>query len=71
MSNLTEREKEVLNMVLEEVSTASIAQRLGISRRTVDAHRRNIIKKAGTSNPIGLYKYAIRHGLSENQNHNQ
>lgn len=67
MAKLTERENEILQMVLEEVSTASIAQKLNISKRTVDAHRRNIVKKAGTNNLIGLYKYALKTKLIKHE----
>jgi DNA-binding CsgD family transcriptional regulator len=65
MKNLTVREIEILKLILEEVSTIEIASRLGLSKRTVDTHRRNIIKKTSISNVIGLFKYALKHKLIE------
>jgi DNA-binding CsgD family transcriptional regulator len=65
MKNLTYRETEILKMIFEEISTIDIALKLKISKRTVDSHRRNILKKSGTSNLLGLYKYAIRNNLVE------
>ena len=67
MANLTQREKEILELIFEEVSTVEIAKKLNISKRTVDAHRRSIIKKTGTSNLIGLYKYALKNKLAKQE----
>lgn len=63
---LTEREIEVLKLITEEYSNSEIAERLFISIRTVDTHRRNILDKLGVKNTAGLVKYAIQHGLLEN-----
>lgn len=60
MEQLSTREKEILNMVITGMKTVKIAESLGISKRTVDAHRRNIIRKSGTPGLIGLYLYAIK-----------
>jgi len=62
---LTEREIEVLKLITEEYSNAEIAERLFISIRTVDTHRRNLLDKLGVRNTAGLVKYAIQHGLLE------
>lgn len=65
MKNLTPREIEILLLVLEETSTIEIAEKLQISNRTVDTHRRNIMHKSQSSNLIGLYKYAIKNKFVE------
>jgi DNA-binding CsgD family transcriptional regulator len=63
MKNLTEREIEILKLVVEEISTNDIAVKLDLSKRTVDTHRRNIIRKTGATNLIGLYKFALQHNI--------
>jgi DNA-binding NarL/FixJ family response regulator len=61
---LTDRETEVLKLIAEEHSNAEIAQKLFISVRTVDTHRRNLLEKLQAKNTAGLVKYAIEKGLS-------
>lgn len=61
--SLTDREVEVLQLIAEEMSNAEIAERLFISVRTVDTHRRNLLDKLGVKNTVGLIKYAIRNNL--------
>jgi DNA-binding NarL/FixJ family response regulator len=60
---LTERELEVLKLIIEELSSDEIAEKLSIGKRTVDTHRANILEKTGCKNIISLIKYAIRHDL--------
>jgi len=60
---LTKREKEVLQLIVEEYSNPEIAEKLFISIRTVDTHRRNLIDKLNVRNSVGLVKYAIKHDL--------
>jgi len=60
---LTRREKEVLQLIAEEYTNPEIAEKLFISIRTVDTHRRNLIEKLGVKNTAGLVKYAIKSGL--------
>ena len=57
-SNLTKREKEILEMVLAGKNSKDIAMRLNISKRTVDGHRANINNKFGVRNTAQLYKKA-------------
>ncbi len=59
---LTERELEVLRLVVEGLSSREIAERLNISVKTVDTHRANIMDKVGAHNTAELTKYAIRKG---------
>lgn len=61
--SLTERETEILKLIAEEYSNPEIAERLFISVRTVDTHRRNLLEKLGVKNTAGLVKYAIKIGL--------
>jgi len=60
---LTKREIEVLQLIAEEYSNPEIAEKLFISPRTVDTHRRNLLEKLGVKNTAGLVKNAIRLGL--------
>jgi len=62
---LSTREIEVLNLVAKEYSNEQIAEKLFISERTVEAHRRNIFIKTKTKSIVGLMKYAINKGLIE------
>lgn len=62
---LSAREIEVLNLVAKEYSNEQIAEKLYISERTVEAHRRNILIKTKTKSIVGLIKYAISHGIIE------
>ncbi len=60
---LTRREKEILKLVAEGVTTPQIAQQLFISPLTVETHRRNLIQKMGVSNAAQLVKMAIEQKL--------
>lgn len=60
---LTAREAEVLKMIAQEYSNGEIADKLFISIRTVDTHRRNLLDKLNLKNTAGLVKYAIEKGL--------
>lgn len=60
---LTEREQEILEHICMELTNQEIADKLFISVRTVDAHRRNLLKKTGARNTAGLVKYAINNKL--------
>ncbi|HWA35156.1 MAG TPA: response regulator transcription factor [Cyclobacteriaceae bacterium] len=60
---LSEREIEVLRLIAQEYSNGEIAEKLFISIRTVDTHRRNLLEKLQVKNTVGLVKYAINKGL--------
>jgi DNA-binding NarL/FixJ family response regulator len=62
---LSKREIEILKMIGQELSSPEIATQLFLSVKTVETHRRNIMKKLGAKNLIGLLKYALREGLLE------
>lgn len=60
---LTERETEILKLVCEEYTTAGIAEKLFISPRTVDTHRKNILEKTQSKTIVGLIKYAFENNI--------
>lgn len=60
---LTEREKEVVRLVADGLSSREIADQLCISVKTVDTHRANILEKIGVHSSAELIKYAIREGI--------
>jgi DNA-binding NarL/FixJ family response regulator len=62
-SHLTDRELEVIRLIEQEYSNKQIAERLFISERTVETHRKNIFRKTKTNSVIGLIKYAYNHKL--------
>lgn len=62
-SSLTPREEEIVKLIVKEYSTKQIAEILFISERTVETHRKNILKKTGCANLVALVKYAYNHKL--------
>lgn len=64
-SPLTAREKETLQLITEGHSTAEIADRLFISVKTVESHRKKIMDKLDMHSIAELTKYAIREGITE------
>jgi two-component system response regulator NreC len=60
---LTAREREVLHLVAEGHTNAEIADRLFISRRTVETHRANLMRKLGLRTQTDLISYALRRGI--------
>jgi two-component system response regulator NreC len=61
--SLTPREREILKHLAEGKTLKLIASNLGVSVKTIEAHRRNIMEKLGITTTIDLVKYAIREGL--------
>lgn len=60
---LTDREKEVLSLIFEEFSNKEIGEKLSISERTVETHRKNIYQKTKTNTLVGLLKFALENNL--------
>jgi DNA-binding NarL/FixJ family response regulator len=60
---LSEREQEVLELVCKGNSNVEIAKILGISQRTVDAHRSRLFEKTGAKNAPNLVLFAVKNGL--------
>lgn len=62
---LSTREKEVLQLIVEEYTTVEIAKKLFLSEGTIETHRLNILKKLGVRNTAGIVREAfLRHLLS-------
>lgn len=62
---LTKREKEVLSLIGEGLSTREISDSLHIAHSTVETHRRNLIDKLGVRGTKELIRYALKNGYSE------
>jgi DNA-binding NarL/FixJ family response regulator len=62
---LSEREEEVLYHICKGMSNSEIAQKLYISKRTVDKHRENLLLKTYSKNTAGMVMFAIKNGLIE------
>lgn len=62
---LTRREKQVLQLIVDEFTTNEIAEKLGISFGTVETHRRNLLIKLGARNTAGLVRIGLEYGLLE------
>ncbi|HWB25527.1 MAG TPA: response regulator transcription factor [Chitinophagaceae bacterium] len=62
-THLTQREIEIVGLIEKELSNKEIADKLFISERTVETHRKNIFRKTKTNSVIGLVKYAYEHKL--------
>jgi DNA-binding NarL/FixJ family response regulator len=62
---LSDREREILQLIAEGHSLAQIASFLCISKKTVEAHKTHIMEKLNIHDKVGLIKYAIRMGLTK------
>lgn len=62
---LTEREKEVLQLIVHEKTTKEIAEQLCLSEKTIETHRASIMQKLEVKNIAGMVKKAIMQGLTE------
>lgn len=60
---LTKREEEIIKLIASEMTNQEIADKLSISLRTVDTHRRNLLQKLGVKNTAGLVRFAIQQRL--------
>lgn len=61
---LSEREIEIVKLIVQELSNEEIAEKLFISKRTVETHRKNINQKTNIKTVVGLIKFAIRNDLA-------
>ena len=61
-TSLSEREIQVIELVAAGVTNQDIAKRLDISKRTVDNHISNILKKTDTGNRVALVRWALQRG---------
>jgi DNA-binding NarL/FixJ family response regulator len=60
---LTKREKEVLQLVVEGYTSKKMAKHLNLSQRTIDHHRSNLLRKFNRKNSVDLVNYAVRNGF--------
>jgi DNA-binding NarL/FixJ family response regulator len=60
---LTPRQREILQLVAEGNSTKQVAGRLGLSAKTIEAHRGAIMQRLGIRDLTGLVRFAIKEGL--------
>lgn len=60
---LTEREKEVLELICKQHSSAEIGEMMNLSARTVDGHRNNLLLKTNSKNMAGLVIFAIQNKI--------
>ncbi len=65
VSLMTAREKEVLRCVASDLSGKEIAVKLGLSVRTVDRHKANIMEKLKIHSQVGLTRFAVAEGLCD------
>lgn len=64
-TKLSDREREILQMLTEGKTKQEIADTLFISVKTIDSHRQNIMNKLGIDTMPALVRYAIRSGITE------
>jgi DNA-binding NarL/FixJ family response regulator len=64
---LTQRERQILELICQGFSSVEIAQKLFLSERTVDNHRANLLDKTGCRNSLSLVLYAFRNNLVDIQ----
>jgi DNA-binding NarL/FixJ family response regulator len=67
IETLTDREREILKLVAESHSTREIAQKLGISVKTVDNHRTNLMRKLDLHDVASLTRYSLETGLIDHR----
>jgi two-component system response regulator NreC len=60
---LTRREREIMELILQDLTHADIASKLVISPRTVEKHRANVMQKLALNTHTELILFALRHGL--------
>jgi DNA-binding NarL/FixJ family response regulator len=63
LARLSPREVEVLELIAQGHTSASIGQVLGISEKTVEKHRSSLMEKSGIHDVAGLVRFAIKHNL--------
>ncbi len=61
----TPRQREVLELLVQGCSAKEIARRLGVSQRTVEHHKYNMMAQLGIRTTAGLIQYAVRQGMAD------
>ena len=65
MWSLTTREEEIVNLMLEGVSTIDIAQQLNLSPRTIETHKRNMFLKCSVNSSVELIVCVLTNGFGQ------
>ncbi len=65
VSNLTEREIEIIKLIVKSMTNKEIAAKLFISELTVNTHRKNAMRKLEIKNTAGLVKFALENNLTD------
>ena len=60
---LSEREMEILKLIISEYTTSEIASKLSLSKETIKTHRRHLLNKCCARNVAGLVRRAFEYGL--------
>ncbi len=60
---ITKRERDILQLICEGLTSTEIAEKLFLSQRTVEGHRRSLLEKTNTNNSVSLAIYAMKKGL--------
>ncbi len=60
---LTDRELEILKLITQQLSSSEIADKLDVSAKTVETHRRSLYKKLKVKNVVGLAIYAVKNNI--------
>jgi len=63
LSKISVREREVLSLIVKELTSEEIADKLSIGKKTVDNHRQHLLEKTGCKSTVGLVKFAIKLGI--------
>ncbi len=64
IQELSAREKEIISLICQELTSAEIADKLYLSPLTVETHRKNILRKTNSRTIVGLIKYAIENKIT-------
>jgi two-component system response regulator NreC len=65
-AEFTDREKEIIELICQEMTNKEIGDKLFLSVRTVEGHRLKILEKMNVKNTVGLVVYAIKNGIVKN-----
>jgi DNA-binding NarL/FixJ family response regulator len=60
---ITKRERQILQLISEEMTNEEISVKLGLSKRTIDSHRQKMLVKLGLKNTAGLIKFGMKNNL--------
>jgi len=63
-ATLTSREREVLQLIAEGMTTKQVAAHLNLNVKTIETHRRQVMEKIGADSVAGLVRYALREGIT-------